>query len=369
MKKVKIIFCIPRMNNGGAERVVANLANELSLTYEVKILTFVGTESYYQLNQDVKFQSANIDLNRKNRITRKVSMLHQVLRAFSFLDNEFKTFKPDVVVSFLMEADLLTFILHKKYKYFWISSERNDPGVYTKIRQLVLRYIYKSVDLFVCQSSYVYIYYANIPSERKIVIPNPIGNSILGELKKEKSPIKVVSIGRLVQQKNFALLIRAFNRIRSELAIEMSLTIYGDGPQKECLKKLIKSLKMETIVQLPGSDKNVLENIADAALYVMSSDYEGFPNALLEAAAMGIPVIATDVKTGTVKDLVTDQIGMIVPVNDEMKLAKAMKRMITDSEFRQSIRGKQMSVIRNKYSQESIAKQWVEAIEKAYGII
>lgn len=363
-KRVKIMFCIPRMNNGGAERVVANLANELSLTHEVEIISFVGIGSYYHLDEGVKFQSANINLNRKNSIIRKISMFHQVLKAFSFMNNEFERFRPDVVISFLIEADFLTYMLHKKYKYLWISSERNDPSAYKKVRQLILKYIYKSVDLFVCQSLYVSNYYTSIPLERKIIIPNPIGSSVLGELKKEKLPIKIVSIGRLAQQKNFALLIRAFNRIRNELAIELSLTIYGDGPQRKYLKELIKDLKLETIVKLPGSDKNVLENIGDAALYVMSSDFEGFPNALLEAAAMGLPVIATDVKTGTVRDLVTDQIGIIVPVNDEIELAKAMKHMVTDNELRQSIRGKQAKVIQSKYSQKLIAERWGKAIEK-----
>lgn len=361
---MKIMFCIPRMNNGGAERVAANLANELSNVHEIEIVTFVGSDSYYQLDEKVRFKTADLRLSRKSSVRRDLSMLRQVTRAFSFLDRECAVFQPDAVISFLKAADVLTYLLHRKYRYLWISSERNDPKRRKKLIQAVLKKIYKSTDLLVCQSTYIRDYYDNIPSSRKIVIPNPVGTSVLGKLREEGIPIKIVSVGRLALQKNYELLIRVFDKVKRELTVEMSLVIYGDGPQRKYLEALIRKLRLESAVKLPGSDKNVLENIGDAALYVMSSDFEGFPNALLEAMAIGIPVIATDVETGTIRELVTEKTGLIVPVNNETKLAEAIKYMIENKKLREAIRGKQAEAVRQEYSQKRIAGRWENAISE-----
>lgn len=361
---MKILFCIPRMNNGGAERVIANLANGMVNIHEIEIVSFTGHDSYYPLNEKVQFKSANLKLNRKSSIKRKFSMLYQVMRAISFFDKECEKFQPDTVVSFLAAADLVSYLLRKRYRYNWVSSERCDPNRRKKIIQFFLKKIYQSVDLFVCQSSYISNYYINIPSDRKIVIPNPLGKAVLGKLKEEGATIKIVSVGRLAQQKNYELLIRAFYRVKQEITTEMSLIIYGDGPQREYLESIIRELNLEGMIRLPGSDKDVLEKIGDASLYVMSSDFEGFPNALLEAMAIGIPVIATDVATGTVRELVTERTGLIVPANNEGELAKAIKYMVKNEGVRMSIRGRQGENIWNRYRTERIVESWENAINK-----
>ena len=359
---MKIMFVIPRMNNGGAERVVANLANKLCFLHSVKIVTLVGKDSFYHLDSKVEFSSADFCLNRKNNVARSVSMMKHFISAFFFLEKEYKTYNPEVVISFLFEADILIYILHHLHKFFWISSERNDPTRISKIKQFINMNIYKDVDMFVCQSAYIKSYYKTIPDNKKVIIPNPIDNSRVYELSQEVERLRIVAVGRLTEQKNFELLIRAYAKARRQLTKETTLTIYGDGSLRSALEKVIERLNLIECVYLPGSIQNVFAEMKDASLFIMSSDYEGFPNALLEASAMGIPIIATDVKTRTVREIVSEGAGLIVPVGNENELSNAIIKMIEDDEYRKSIRGIYGIEIKKKYCIDVIGKKWNEEI-------
>lgn len=359
---MRIMFVIPRMNNGGAERVVANLANKFCVLHSVKVVVWVGQESFYSLDNRVNFSSAGLNLNRKNAVTRSASMVLHIVKAFRYLKKEYASFNPDVVISFLAEADMLVYLLHRMYNFFWVSSERNDPVRTSKIRQIFMGIMYKNVDMFVCQSAFIKEYYKMITDNKKVVIPNPIDRSRLYELMEETEVLKIVAVGRLAEQKNFELLVRAYARARKRLTNHTSLTIFGDGSLRTVLEKVIEKLNMTNYVYLPGSNQNVFAEMKDASLFIMSSDYEGFPNALLEACAMGIPVIATDIKTGTVREIVSEKIGLIVPVGDECELSEAIVRMIEDSEYRKSIRGIYGQEIQEKYNVDVIGKRWIEEI-------
>lgn len=361
---MRIMFVIPRMNNGGAERVVANLANKLCFSHSVKVVVWVGQESFYSLNNEVDFTSAGLNLNRRNPVTRNTSMLLHVVKAFRYLKKEYVTFNPDVIISFLVEADILVYLLHRIYDFFWVSSERNDPTRVSKIKQIFMGIMYKDVNMFVCQSTYVKDYYKTIAEKKKVVIPNPLDNSRLYELVKEAEILKIIAVGRLTEQKNFELLVRAYARARKQITKNTTLTIYGEGSLRTGLERVIRELNMTNYVNIPGSIQNVFTEMKDASLFIMSSDYEGFPNALLEACAMGIPVIATDIKTGTVREIVSEKIGVTVSVGNERELSEAITKMIEDDEYRKSIRGMYGQEIQEKYSIDVIGKRWHEEIVK-----
>ena len=361
---MKILFAIPRMNNGGAERVVANLANSFCDSHTVKVVTFVSGDSFYELDDRIKYASAPIELNRKSKITRILSLFRNVNKAYDFLVNESVNFKPDIIISFLFEADVFTYLLkvNKNINFKWISSERNDPQEYSYIKKKLFWKIYKKVDLFVCQSEYVSSYYSEIDESKKRVIANPINVSGIPTIKDECYPLKIVAIGRLMKQKNFNMLLEGFSKAKKEISDEVILYIFGEGPLRSQLEKKIQILGLEECTCLPGSVKDIYREITDACIFVMTSDYEGFPNVLLEAMAMGIPVIATDINTGTCKALVNDDMGILVPVGDAVALACAIRKMLKNTTYRMNIRGKHALSIQSQYGIDAISKEWINAM-------
>ena len=151
---------------------------------------------------------------------------------------------------------------------------------------------------------------------------------------------------------------------KDELPDDCKLIIYGEGKLRENLEKLIKMKGMEKDIFLPGSQKNVMDLINGSALFVLTSNYEGFPNALLEAMAIGLPVISTNFYTGIAKELIKNENGIIVPVNDEQKLAKAIVRIMNDKQLRKIMKKNNVKLCK-KFDVNNIASIWIDYIKKA----
>ena len=171
----------------------------------------------------------------------------------------------------------------------------------------------------------------------------------------------MVSVGRLRKQKNLSMLLRAFSRLPEKFA-DFDLEIYGGGNLEEELQEEIKNLGLSGRAKLMGVKKNVMHYIADSALFVMSSDYEGFPNALAEAMATGLPVISTDFSTGVAGDIVKAENGIVIPVGDENALVEAMKKMLSEEE-----KWEQMSLENRKLldilSENNVMEMWVQVLD------
>lgn len=140
-------------------------------------------------------------------------------------------------------------------------------------------------------------------------------------------------MGRLEPQKNFPMLIKAFSEFRKE-ENDYKLVIYGEGRERRNIENLIRELHLENTVLLPGRNKDVLNCIRDCAAFILSSDYEGMPNALIEAMCMGMPVISTDCPSGGPRELIHNgENGLLVEVNNVKDMKKAMQK-ITDNRSR-----------------------------------
>ena len=168
-----------------------------------------------------------------------------------------------------------------------------------------------------------------------------------------------MSVGRLNKQKNYPLLLRSFKDLHSEYA-EYKLVIYGDGPERQSLEALIKDLGLSEVVLLPGAINNVPEVIYNASLFVLPSDFEGMPNALMEAMALGLPCISTDCPCGGARELIeNDKNGLLVPVGDEKSIVSAIRFMLNNPE-----KAKQMGMnamkIRSTHSLDVISKLWYD---------
>jgi GalNAc-alpha-(1->4)-GalNAc-alpha-(1->3)-diNAcBac-PP-undecaprenol alpha-1,4-N-acetyl-D-galactosaminyltransferase len=165
-----------------------------------------------------------------------------------------------------------------------------------------------------------------------------------------------------MDQKNFPLLIKSFAKVSGEYP-EYVLDIYGEGERRVQLENLINELGMGRQIHLKGASKQVQKDIADAELFVMSSDFEGFPNVLLEAIAIGLPVISTDFATGIARELVGEENGIIVPVGNLEKMAAAIDAMLSNDEMRHRM-GRNNKEKAKKYYTKEIIQQWNEALDR-----
>lgn len=252
-KNLKICIVIPRMGGGGAERVTAHVANKLvERNIGVTLVTFVSSESFYKLDSRIRFISAMCEISRKSTLKRKISMLSNCIRAKKFLDEIVNQEKPDIVLSMLTTADIITYFVKKQCKHHqfkWISSERALPAARNKIYQRFLNRIYTKTDAFVCQSQKMYDYYKILQVKR--IIPNPLSTNELPDVKSEEYPLRIVAAGRLDEQKNFSMLIDAFSLAKKELKNNITLTIYGEGHLRDSLYKTIADYGLQMTFFLP----------------------------------------------------------------------------------------------------------------------
>lgn len=358
MDTKKIMFVLPRMNSGGVERFVSILANNLANRhYSVTVVVLVANDTFYNLNDKVEFISANIPLDRSSILKRKISLAKGFATSVSFVRKIVAQVKPSIVIPFLTHCELVCYLAtlgNNNIKR--LSSERSDPRQRSFFIRKFKEFVYRTSSLLICQSRNISDYFEHIPKEKKCVIPNPFDRALLPEPVREAEPLKIVSIGRLTSVKNFPLLIKAFSQIADEFK-DITLTIYGEGPKRSELESIIDDLKLNGRVFLPGSVADVHNRIKDSALFVLPSDYEGFPNALLEAIALKIPVISTDFASGVAREIVTEKFGIIVPCKNEHAMAGAMRRLLYDDELRNQIRTCSREEL-NKYDVDNVVGIW-----------
>ena len=362
MKISKIVFVIPRMGGGGSERVISILANYYaSEHYSVHIIQLINSESFYPLDKQITLSGMNISIRRKNRIISKWDQLRFFLKSLLFIKNEIDNLQPNVIISFMRQTCIIMYLLKCfGMKTRLILSERNDPTVQNIFIRLLMNKIYKKCDVFVCQTQKVADYFNII--DHTVVIPNPIETKNLPNKYTGKRRKVIVSVGRLDKQKNFSLLIHSFDII-SVFYPDYILEIYGEGPLRNKLQRLIDRRELKDRIFLMGAYHDILEQIKDATFFILSSNYEGFPNALIEAMAIGLPVISTNFYTGSAQELIGNLNGILVPINDRKAMSTAMCKLLNNKKLREimSIENIKIAEI---YSDTNIINEWKKIIEK-----
>ncbi len=360
---MKILFNCLNLEKGGAQRVISILANEFSLNNEVTIL-MLRNEISYKVNSNIKIIS--LEKSPKNNFLTKISLLKLKQMA-----KQIENIQPDVIISFLPEPSLKLMLIKKfnrKIKKIpTIISIRNDPQkeYQNKIIYEIMKYLYQNVDKLVLQTTEAYHYFQKIlPNNKLCIIPNPIAPEFLVEKSnKKKDKKEIVTVGRLVKQKNHKLLIASFSKVKVKHP-DLKLLIYGKGPLEMELKNFVKQLNLENDVIFKGEVDDIENHIAKARLFVLSSDYEGMPNALLEAMALGIPCIATDCPCGGPQKIIKNNInGILVPLNDEKELTKAILNLIENENLSKSF-AQQGHLRSQEYNPKQIGNLWHDVIQE-----
>ena len=357
---MKILFYIGGLGKGGAERVISNLSNYLIKENEITIMTDFNRKSKYALNEKINIVALDKDDTiQKLKIINNFKRLKKISRVI-------ESIKPDVIISFLPLPSYRVLLLKRKIKTPIIVSVRNDPNAeYNNfIKKIIMKLLYRRANGFVFQTKEAQKFFSKKIQKKSVVIPNPIKNEFIERkiYEGERENI-IVSVGRLEEQKNFELLIHAFYDISKDIE-DYKLIIYGEGSLRHDLEKKINGLNMHNRIFLPGNVDNVAEKIEKAKLFVMTSDYEGMPNALMEAMALGIVCISTNCPCGGPRFLINDkENGFLFELNDKEHLKELMKEVLLNKEdnlFQISEKAKKRM---QDFKEEKISKLWIDFIE------
>mgnify|MGYP001100448933 CR=1 FL=1 len=318
----RIVFVIPDMPGGGTERVVALLANEYCRRgIGVTILLFAGHETGYPLLDGIEVVSVGNPSG--GSIKERIGRIGRMRRFY-------REHKGCQIWAFSVMGAVFSAVAALGQRHLMLVSERNDPNKYEhpNIRNLS----YRMADVVICQTPDAMESFPAAIRRKAAVIPNPLELEDVMSYEGEREP-RIVAVGRLSEQKNHRLLLEAFAGFAGKHEAYV-LEIYGKGELEEELKKLAERLGIMERVRFQGFCDNVQEKIRTAAMYVLSSDYEGISNSMLEAMALGMPVIATDCPIGGSKMYIKDGLnGLLVPVGDAEALTAAMDKLAENPEL------------------------------------
>ena len=341
----KILITCDGMDGGGAERVISILSNELiSLGFETNIIGVSSSskESFYHL-KGAEYHTLRSDNQSRINTFKRLVLLRRYI----------KRIKPDLIISFLPHVNVYTYFATIGLNIPLIVSERNNPYVDPKetILRLLKKYVFIHCSGCVFQTYDAMNFYPNYVSKKSTIIHNPVMNS--GVVSEEKEN-KIISVGRLEPQKNYPCLIKAFSLFNKKHP-QYSLRLYGEGSEKGTIESTIKSFGLQNSVKLIGNSLDWMEKEKNACAFVLSSNYEGMPNSLMEAISLGIPCVATNCPIGGPGELVVNGVnGFLANVNDPEDISNKLEKAIS-----LSINKAVVESFNNQHSANFITNRWL----------
>lgn len=360
----KVLFHLNCFEQGGAERVVSNLVNQL-VKQDYEIIAATEWQGEVEFWLDERVQRVHVGLRKEDE--KKNRMLKIWLR-FKYLRDLIKKEQPDVVISFTRRPNYRALISALGTGIPVIPAVRQDPKSYynSPADKLLIPVLYRMAAGCVFQTMEQGTYFPVSLQKKSRIILNPVNHKYLNVPKPEKREKTVVQSGRLVDFKNQAMLLKAFLKVH-EKHPDYDLKLYGgdsfDGT-KEKLEAIIKENEAGDYIRLMGPSDSLEKELPYASVYAFSSDYEGMPNALLEAMTLGLPVAATDCPCGGPRTVIEhEKNGLLLPVGDERAMADAINRLIENREFAEHL-GDNARKISERINEDAVLAQWKEYIEE-----
>ncbi len=331
--------------------------------YKLTLITIDSADrDFYPVHHDVR----RIGLGLLGKSSSFQQAIVGNFRRVAGLRGAIRGSKPDVVVSFIEKTNILALLSTMGLPIPVVVSERIDPR-YHNVERLwsFLRWVvYRRAAALVVQTNGLRRWAEQFVDRRAVhVISNPLthqnaeGGKVGERADTEKT---VVAMGRLVTQKGFDILINAFARCAPKHP-EWNLVIIGEGPERKRLGEIADRLNIGSKVKFTGRLANPLEMLNQADLFVLSSRYEGFPNALIEAMACRLPVISSDCPSGP-REIIRDGVdGVLVSPNNIAELADAMNRLMGDWRERRRLSSRAVEII-DRLGLERIMGLWDELL-------
>ncbi|WP_026494393.1 glycosyltransferase family 4 protein [Butyrivibrio sp. WCD3002] len=324
--KIRICFATPQLSYGGAERVVSVLAGKLAeLGHDVSIIIYDRKNDEYQTSDKVKRYYLCDETYSRVSVIRRIQRIMYVRKYI-------KKHRFEFIVPFLERAVIQTFIATRGLNIKFISTLRNNPYELSRSERIKTDFIAWFADAHFVQNQSQKSYYCKKIQRKTFVVSNPVNEIFIEHSKNYSEHVKkIVSMGRLFPQKNYDLLIDAIKLVYEKYK-DISVYIWGIGTEHNRLSERIKSEGLEKCMFLKGRTQDVEGAMADADLFVMTSDYEGMPNSLLEAMTYGMPCISTDCPTGPSELIKSGENGILVPLKDKKALAESIMWFIENPE-------------------------------------
>lgn len=347
---MKILFYINAIHHGGAERVMCNLATQFSEHgHECVLTTSFRDDWEYSFGKEVKRVALFESRLKYGFLKRNIFYVKKLRKIL-------KEEKPDVVVAFMAEPNFRAIMASVGLNNKVVISVRNDPNreYPGRLNRILAKFLFRFADGIVFQTEDAQKWFPKSIQKKSRIIFNQV-DEIFYNTTYNGERHDIVTTGRLTAQKNHKLLIRAFAAIADK--ISDNLIIYGEGELRGELESLIAELHLENRVFLPGSVKNVADTIKSAKLFVLSSDYEGMPNSLMEAMALGIPCISTDCPCGGPRMLLKNYYDeCVTEVNNEDNLSRKMYSFMLNSE--KMVIGKELKYYANLFNPDKVYFEW-----------
>jgi len=368
--RMNIVLIIGTLRGGGAERILSAMANYWDARgHRVTLITHDAREQdFYPLGQGID----RIGLNLTGPTRGPLYTCRQRLLKISAPRRIIRGLNPDIVISFTYMTNCETIVALTGTGIPLIVSERNNPTaqrlpIIWRFMRVVL---YPRTAAVVMQTDSAAAWARKIADGARVhTIPNFVeppsgqGENIFPGI--PQTGHLITAAGRLTHQKGFDLLIEAFSRIGKDKA-DWSLVILGEGEDRGLLQNLISRLSLHDRVFLPGRVQSLEPVLRKSDIFVLSSRYEGFPNVLLEAMAMGLPVLSTDCPYGPGDIIRQGYDGILVPNQDIQALANALGALMENEEERGRLASRSGSVL-IRFGKDAVMRRWDQLIASQAG--
>jgi glycosyltransferase involved in cell wall biosynthesis len=360
---VHVFLVITAVGCGGAERQIVWLGNRLVQSgHKVDLRTLHEGDQFFAIDHRVSVGNYCDDHRHAS------SAVKRFLSRPVWLREQIETAQPDVVLSFIDVANVVTLWAARTLDVPVVVAERVHPPVHEIPWQYALlrRWLYPKADGVVVQTEETANWAREwLSAERVVTIPNPVGQPSQPDVQPGRGDLPsgghwLVAMGRLERQKGFDLLVAAFDTVAQDHC-DWRLVILGDGGDRAQLESEIHRRGLDQRVFVLGSVEDPESILRACDIFVLSSRYEGFPNALCEAMAFGLPVISFDCPTGP-SEIIRDRIdGMLVPAGDVAALAAAIGHLIENPDVAARIATRAPEVT-ERFNEGEVFTRWEELL-------
>ncbi|HZW12294.1 MAG TPA: glycosyltransferase family 4 protein [Noviherbaspirillum sp.] len=356
---IKIAVLVSSLEHGGTERVVTSLCNAWSARGDEVTLVPTysgGGKPFFEVSDAVEliYLAEVVGVRARSALSyaRRISALRRLIATRS----------PDVIVSFLPNVNLAAILSSAFLGIPLIICERSDPTSYPheNVIGTLCKWTYRFADMLTVQTDSVAAKVQGLyPGQKNVrAVPNPLPASVIAHQRTANSQRKVLlSLGRLSSEKQIDKLLDAFAEV-APLFGDWDLHIYGDGPVKPALAKQIHRIGLHGRAFLKGATKSPWEVMAAADIFVMTSKYEGFPNALLEAMGVGLPCIAFDCPSGPREISRNGTDALLVPLDSQSGLVSALTRLMEDENLRCALGKQARESVCSRFGLAEVVQRW-----------
>ncbi len=355
-----IVFVIAALGAGGAERVLRLMTAHWATHKSVTVIAFdsIGDLIFHPLDHRVNVIRLGLPSGGGRSGIPAIAALRRVFA----LRRTLRAVDPDLVISFLTKINVLTLLAGLGTRRRIVISERNNPLMQrvNTIWNMLLSKLSWRATAIVMQTHGSLACLDERTRARAHVISNPIEIPPFSDSGGRRV---LAAVGRLTEQKGFDLLIEAFAGV-ADRHPEWRLRIWGEGELRKPLERQVACLGLGDRIELPGNSDSTATWTSGAEAFVFSSRYEGFGNALAEAAAAGLPVVSFDCPFGPSDIIDHGRTGLLVPAGDVSALAEALDRLLGDADLRQRL-GREARIDMARFDLDAVMARWDSVVEQA----